>query len=68
MNNIEKIRAIVAWYDHQNASLSEGLKSIGDAIRLYKYANHVNNQHLPEMADSWPANERIRALDYDPMN
>lgn len=68
MTVVNTLKSIVFWYDLQNSALSEGLKTPNDAIRLYKYANRKGNQHLPELADLWPASERIKALGYDPMD
>lgn len=68
MTVVNTLKNIVFWYDLQNSTLSEGLKTFNDAIRLYKYANRISKKHLPELADTWPASERIAALGYDPMD
>lgn len=68
MTVVNTLKNIVFWYDVQNVALLEGLKTFNDAIRLYRYAHLKRNQHLPEMADTWPASERIKALGYDPMD
>jgi hypothetical protein len=66
--NYDNVKPIIFWYNVQNVALSDGLKSPKDAIRLYKYAHRKSKQQLPELADTWPASERIKALGYDPMN
>lgn len=68
MTVVNTLKNIVFWYDLQHASLSEGLKTPRDALRLYRYAHLKRNQHLPDMADTWPASERVNALGYDPMD
>ena len=68
MTVVNTLKSIVFWYDLQNSALSEGLKNFNDAIRLYKYANRISKKNLPELADLWPASERIKALGYDPMD
>ena len=43
-----------------------GLVNALDALRLYDYAQA--NPDLPEMADEWLSEDRIKALGYDPLS
>lgn len=73
----EKMRDIVEWLDWQDESLSFGLRSVEDAVKLYDYWQ--KHSFLPEMADGEfhydchgdplvpLAQHRIAALGYDPL-
>lgn len=69
----EKMRAIISWLDWQHVSLSDGLRSVADAEKLYDYWQE--NPQLPEFADTVTddneqpiAPHRIKAIGYDPMD
>lgn len=72
MNSREKLLAVAEWLGWQEESLSYGLRSPEDAIKLYHYWQL--NKELPEMADEDFDDEdddiskyRVEALGYDPM-
>lgn len=73
LNVREKFVLMAAWYGWQNEILSDGLKSIDDAIKLYEYWQ-ANGDNLPEFADEDYdddnqdiADVREKLLGYDPM-
>ena len=66
MNAREQLAAVADWLGWQDESLSFGLRSSLDALRLYDYSQ--SNPHLPEMADAWSRKSRIAALSYDPLD
>lgn len=65
MNAREQLTAVADWLGWQDESLSFGLRSSMDALRLYDYAQ--SHPDLPEMADEWRPRSRIAALGYDPL-
>ncbi|SFF34258.1 hypothetical protein [Paracidovorax wautersii] len=67
MNAREQLNAVADWLGWQNESLSFGLRSSMDALRLYDYAQ-AHPDTLAEMADEWTSRQRIAALGYDPLD
>jgi hypothetical protein len=65
-NAREKLKAAELWLSMNKESLSDGLRSAFDALRLYDYAQM--HPELPEMADEWQAKHRISAVGYDPLS
>lgn len=65
MNARERLAAAAEWLGWNDEDLSAGLRNAFDGLRLYDYAQARDD--LPEMADEWPAKERIDALGYDPL-
>jgi hypothetical protein len=65
-NAREKLKAAELWLSMNNESLSDGIRSAFDALRLYDYAK--SHPELPEMADEWQAKDRIKAVGYDPLS
>ncbi len=65
MNAREQLAAVADWLGWQEESLSFGLRSAMDGLRLYDYAQA--HPDLPEMADEWRPSSRIAALGYDPL-
>lgn len=66
MNSREQITAVANWLGWQEESLAMGLVNALDALRLYDYAQE--NPDLPELADEWLSDDRIKALGYDPLS
>ena len=66
MNAREQLLAIATWLGDQNETLSDGLKSVEDAIKLWRFAQ--KNENLEEFADTWDAKNRKQALRYDPLD
>lgn len=73
-NAREKLKAVEYWLGDQDESLSYGLKSPEDAIKLYDYWD-VRRNDLPEYADIREDDEgrfmsifRKDALGYDPLD
>jgi hypothetical protein len=72
LNVREKLESIAEWYGYQSESLSDGLKSIEDGIKLYNYFQA--HEELPEFCDEPDddgndlAEHRIAALGYDPLD
>lgn len=64
MNTREKLLAIADWIGWQEEVMSDGLRSVTDAEKLYDVAMRGE---LPEMADEWEEQQRIDVLGYDPM-
>lgn len=73
-NNVrENMELISNWLGWQSEDLSDGLKSIADAEKLYNYW-FFERDDLPEMADDCYDDEgrllamfRVKALGYDPL-
>ncbi|QGZ16212.1 hypothetical protein Hena1_00360 [Erwinia phage Hena1] len=73
-NPREKLLAIATWLGYQTESLSYGLKSPEDAIKLFDYWD-IHRDVVPEMADERTDDEdrfvsifRKDALGYDPLD
>jgi len=65
-HNAREILVIVAdWLGWQDETLSDGLKSPCDAIKLWEYAQAHPDLH--EMADEWPNRVLRDALGYNPL-
>jgi hypothetical protein len=63
--NAREILAIVAdWLGWQDETLSDGLKSPYDAVKLWEYAQAHPDLH--EMADEWPRRILRDAIGYNP--
>lgn len=65
-NAREKLKAAELWLSMNNESLSDGLRSAFDALRLYDYAKM--HPELAEMADEWQVKRRIEAVGYYPLS
>jgi hypothetical protein len=65
MNARETLKAIEHWLSWQDETLSDGLQTVKDALRLYAYAQA--HPDLPEMADEWKPKHLRAALGYDPL-
>ena len=64
-HNAREILVIVAdWLGWQDETLSDGLKSPRDALKLWEYAQA--HPDLGEMADEWPRKALRDALGYNP--
>lgn len=64
----ESLHATACWLDNQDETLTFGLKSAQDALKLH--AHWEANQALTEYADDAEADNavhRIEALGYDPI-
>lgn len=64
-NAREQLDAAAHWLGWNDEDLSAGLRNAFDGLRLYDYAQA--HPELPEMADEWEAQDRIKALGYDPL-
>jgi hypothetical protein len=74
MNAAEQMQRVVNWLNDQDESLSFGLQSMQDAIRLWAYWHENKSGELPEYADEESddpgvsvAYHRVRCLGYDPL-
>lgn len=67
MNARETLAHVADWLGWQEETLSYGLRSAFDGLRLYDYWQ-AHEDTLGEMADEWEAKDRITALGYDPMD
>lgn len=67
MNAREQLMHIAHWLGDQEESLSMGLRSSYDALRLYDHWQ-AHSDVLPEMADEWQSEDLIAALGYDPLD
>ena len=66
-NAREQLAACADWLGWQDESLSYGLKSPADGLRLWAYW-YARQDTLAEFADSWTPKERRAALGYDPLD
>lgn len=66
-NAREQLVACADWLGWQDESLSFGLKSTADGLKLWSHW-YANRATLPEFADSWTAQQRRKALGYDPLD
>jgi hypothetical protein len=65
-HNAREILGIVEnWLGWQDETLSDGLKSPCDSIKLWDYAQAHPDLH--EMADQWPRRVLRDALGYNPL-
>jgi hypothetical protein len=65
INIREFLSSAAEWLSWQEEDITYGLKTPEDAIKLYRYA--LENEDLPEMADTWAYKDRRRAIGYDPL-
>ena len=65
MNAREELAAVADWLGWQDETMSDGLKSMEDAIKLWRYAQK-HDATLCEMADEWPIADLRKAIGYNP--
>ena len=65
MNAREELAAVADWLGWQEEIMSDGIKSMEDAIKLWRYAQkHADT--VAEMADEWTPAELRKAIGYNP--
>lgn len=67
-NAREQVQAASEWLAYTDESLSFGLKSAEDALKLWKHMVNDNGVNLPEFADHWPRRVLVQVLGYDPLD
>ena len=68
LNAREQLEAAAEWLGWAAESLSFGLKSADDGIKMWRHMVHDGGVNLPEFADHWPKHVLISVLGYDPLD